>query len=145
MNIGLTLPNRGVMFGATNGEQLLRMARIADECGQFDSVFVGDSLLAKPRLESIVLLSAVAAITKRVRLGQHVWPAFRYATRCCWQHPSGQAWTTCLAGAPRSSCAGGSSARAVRTPKLQPTASAPGPRRADDRVHRSHQAAVERR
>jgi alkanesulfonate monooxygenase SsuD/methylene tetrahydromethanopterin reductase-like flavin-dependent oxidoreductase (luciferase family) len=76
MKIELTLPNRGVMFGAATGEQLLRHARIADECGQFDSVFVGDSLLVKPRLESIVLPSAVVAITTRVRLGTACMASF---------------------------------------------------------------------
>jgi alkanesulfonate monooxygenase SsuD/methylene tetrahydromethanopterin reductase-like flavin-dependent oxidoreductase (luciferase family) len=64
------------MFGATTSEQLLRQARIANECGQFHSVFVGDSLLAKPRLESIVLLSAIAAITTRVRLGTACMASF---------------------------------------------------------------------
>ena len=34
----------------------------------FDSVWVGDSLLAKPRLESIALLSALAGVTRRMRL-----------------------------------------------------------------------------
>jgi alkanesulfonate monooxygenase SsuD/methylene tetrahydromethanopterin reductase-like flavin-dependent oxidoreductase (luciferase family) len=76
MKIGLTLPNRGVMFGATTSEQLIRHARIADQCGQFDSVFVGDSLLAKPRLDSIVLLSAIAAVTTRVRLGTACMASF---------------------------------------------------------------------
>ena len=31
MKIGLTLPNRGVLFGATTPEQMLQMAEIADE------------------------------------------------------------------------------------------------------------------
>ena len=34
MKIGLTLPNRGVLFGATTPEQMLQMAEIADESGQ---------------------------------------------------------------------------------------------------------------
>jgi alkanesulfonate monooxygenase SsuD/methylene tetrahydromethanopterin reductase-like flavin-dependent oxidoreductase (luciferase family) len=66
---GLSLPNRGVLFGATSVDELLDLAAEADASGAFDSVWVGDSLFAKPRLESLVLLSAIAARTRRVRLG----------------------------------------------------------------------------
>src|SRR3989441_4031993 len=66
---GLSLPNRGVLFGATSSDELLAVSEQADASGVFDSVWVGDSLFAKPRLESLVLLSALAARTRRVRLG----------------------------------------------------------------------------
>ena len=66
---GLSLPNRGVLFGATSSDELLDVSEQADASGAFDSVWVGDSLFAKPRLESLVLLSAIAARTRRVRLG----------------------------------------------------------------------------
>jgi alkanesulfonate monooxygenase SsuD/methylene tetrahydromethanopterin reductase-like flavin-dependent oxidoreductase (luciferase family) len=65
---GLTLPNRGVIIGATTVEEMLQMAEWADAAG-WDSVWVGDSILAKPRLDAIVLLGAFAARTRRVRLG----------------------------------------------------------------------------
>jgi alkanesulfonate monooxygenase SsuD/methylene tetrahydromethanopterin reductase-like flavin-dependent oxidoreductase (luciferase family) len=65
---GLTLPNRGVIIGATTVEEMLQMAEWADSAG-WDSVWVGDSIFAKPRLDAIVLLGALAARTKRVRLG----------------------------------------------------------------------------
>ena len=39
------------------------------QSGFFDSVWVGDNLLSKPRLEAIVALSALAARTRRVKLG----------------------------------------------------------------------------
>jgi alkanesulfonate monooxygenase SsuD/methylene tetrahydromethanopterin reductase-like flavin-dependent oxidoreductase (luciferase family) len=65
---GLTLPNRGVVIGATTVPEMLEMAKWADDAG-WDSVWVGDSVLAKPRLDSLVLLGALAACTKRVRLG----------------------------------------------------------------------------
>ena len=65
---GLTLANRAVVIGAIKVEALLRMAEQAEASGVFDAVWVGDSLLAKPRLESVTLLSALAAVTTKVRL-----------------------------------------------------------------------------
>lgn len=69
LKIGFTLPNRGVLFGATSATELLDLAEIADRTGGFESVWVGDSLLGKPRLESIALLAGIAARTKQVRIG----------------------------------------------------------------------------
>ena len=66
---GLSLPNRGVLFGATRVDELLLLSEHADRSEAFDSIWVGDSLFAKPRLESLVLLAALAARTRRVRLG----------------------------------------------------------------------------
>jgi alkanesulfonate monooxygenase SsuD/methylene tetrahydromethanopterin reductase-like flavin-dependent oxidoreductase (luciferase family) len=65
---GLTLPNRGVVIGATTVPEMLEMSEWADGAG-WDSVWVGDSIFAKPRLDAIALLGALAARTKRVRLG----------------------------------------------------------------------------
>jgi alkanesulfonate monooxygenase SsuD/methylene tetrahydromethanopterin reductase-like flavin-dependent oxidoreductase (luciferase family) len=50
-------------------EALFQAAEQADASGAFDSVWVGDNLLSKPRLEAIVTLSALAVRTKRVKLG----------------------------------------------------------------------------
>src|SRR5919205_2881702 len=69
MQFGLTLPNRGVLFGVTTPEQMMQMAEIADSSEAFRSVWVGDSLLGKPRMEAVALLSGIAARTRRVRLG----------------------------------------------------------------------------
>jgi alkanesulfonate monooxygenase SsuD/methylene tetrahydromethanopterin reductase-like flavin-dependent oxidoreductase (luciferase family) len=66
---GISLPNRGVLIGAVTPDELLQVAVDAEATGFFESVWVGDSLMHKPRLESIVTLSAIAARTKRVRLG----------------------------------------------------------------------------
>ena len=68
-SFGLTLANRGVIIGAVTVADLMRMTEKAEGSGAFDAVWVGDSLLAKPRLESVTLLSALAAITTKVRLG----------------------------------------------------------------------------
>jgi alkanesulfonate monooxygenase SsuD/methylene tetrahydromethanopterin reductase-like flavin-dependent oxidoreductase (luciferase family) len=76
MKIGLTLPNRGVLFDVTTPDEMLRMAEVADESGVFESVWVGDSLLGKPRMESVALLAGVAARTKRVRLGPACMASF---------------------------------------------------------------------
>jgi alkanesulfonate monooxygenase SsuD/methylene tetrahydromethanopterin reductase-like flavin-dependent oxidoreductase (luciferase family) len=76
MDIGLTLPNRGVLLGVTTSEQMLDLAETADLSGLFRSVWVGDSLLGKPRTESVSLLGGIAARTKRVRLGPACMASF---------------------------------------------------------------------
>jgi alkanesulfonate monooxygenase SsuD/methylene tetrahydromethanopterin reductase-like flavin-dependent oxidoreductase (luciferase family) len=69
MDIGLTLPNRGVLLGVTTAGEMLDLAEAADRSGKFRSVWVGDSLLGKPRMESISVLAGIAGRTSRVRLG----------------------------------------------------------------------------
>ena len=66
---GLTLPQRATLFGAATWDQLLDLARIADRHDLFESVWVGDSAMAKPRPDSLALLGALSAVTTRVRLG----------------------------------------------------------------------------
>ncbi|HVA24004.1 MAG TPA: LLM class flavin-dependent oxidoreductase [Chloroflexota bacterium] len=66
LRFGLSLPNRAVLLGLPI-ETMLQAAELAEEA--FDSVWVGDNFLSKPRLEAIVALSALAARTKRVKLG----------------------------------------------------------------------------
>lgn len=68
VRFGLTLPNRGVIIGATTVDQMLSLTQKADASG-WDSAWVGDSILAKPRLDALVLLGALAAQTKHLRLG----------------------------------------------------------------------------
>jgi alkanesulfonate monooxygenase SsuD/methylene tetrahydromethanopterin reductase-like flavin-dependent oxidoreductase (luciferase family) len=65
---GLTLPNRGVIIGATTVDEMFTLAQKAEEA-DWDSVWVGDSIFAKPRLDALVLLGALAAKTNRVKLG----------------------------------------------------------------------------
>jgi alkanesulfonate monooxygenase SsuD/methylene tetrahydromethanopterin reductase-like flavin-dependent oxidoreductase (luciferase family) len=66
---GLTLTNRAVVLGVIKARDLIDLTVTAEASGAFEAVWVGDSLLAKPRLESVTLLSALAAATSRVRLG----------------------------------------------------------------------------
>jgi alkanesulfonate monooxygenase SsuD/methylene tetrahydromethanopterin reductase-like flavin-dependent oxidoreductase (luciferase family) len=68
LRFGLSLPNRAVLFGLP-AQTLLQAAAIADRSGAFDSVWVGDNFLSKPRLEAIVTLAALAARTTHLRLG----------------------------------------------------------------------------
>lgn len=76
MRIGLTLPNRGVLMGVTTPREMLEMAEVADRSELFSGVWVGDSMLGAPRMESIALLSAIAARTRRVRLGPACMASF---------------------------------------------------------------------
>jgi len=66
---GLSLPNRGALFGLTDVEELIQTAAMAENTGVFESIWFGDSLIHKPRLEAITMLAAVATHTKKVRLG----------------------------------------------------------------------------
>ncbi len=68
VDFGLTLPNRGVVFGLETMKDLLDTAVEAEKTGQFKSLWVGDSLLAKRRPESVALMSAIAARTQKVRI-----------------------------------------------------------------------------
>jgi alkanesulfonate monooxygenase SsuD/methylene tetrahydromethanopterin reductase-like flavin-dependent oxidoreductase (luciferase family) len=69
VSFGFTIPQRGVFFGIATWPEMLAMAREADRIAMFDSVWVGDSVMAKPRPESISLLGALAGATSRVKLG----------------------------------------------------------------------------
>jgi alkanesulfonate monooxygenase SsuD/methylene tetrahydromethanopterin reductase-like flavin-dependent oxidoreductase (luciferase family) len=67
--LGFTLPQRGVFFGVTSMREMLALAARVDANPLFTSIWVGDSLGAKPRPDSLTLLGALAAVTQRVRLG----------------------------------------------------------------------------
>ena len=81
VNIGILLPTRGLLLRdepPTSADLILRLARQAEHAG-LESVWVGDSLTAKPRLEPMAALAAIAASTERVRLGTAVMlPALRH-------------------------------------------------------------------
>ena len=74
VKLGVLLPTRGMLLGdgpPADAERVIELACRAEAAG-LDSVWVGDSLTAKPRLEPLVTLAAVAARTERVRLGTAV-------------------------------------------------------------------------
>jgi alkanesulfonate monooxygenase SsuD/methylene tetrahydromethanopterin reductase-like flavin-dependent oxidoreductase (luciferase family) len=68
-SFGLTLSNRALVTRGTRPKELIDMAVQAENTGAIDAVWVGDSILSKPRLECIPLLGAIAAHTSRVKLG----------------------------------------------------------------------------
>jgi probable F420-dependent oxidoreductase len=76
--LGYLLPTRErIMSGQPETASLLALAERAEALG-FDSVWVGDSLLARPRHDALTLLTAVAARTRKVELGTAVLlPALR--------------------------------------------------------------------
>jgi alkanesulfonate monooxygenase SsuD/methylene tetrahydromethanopterin reductase-like flavin-dependent oxidoreductase (luciferase family) len=69
VSFGFTIPQRGVLFGVGTWPQMIGLARDADGSALFDSLWVGDSVMAKPRPDSISLLGALSAATTRVKLG----------------------------------------------------------------------------
>ena len=78
VELGVLIPTReAIMSGRPETAPLLTMAERAEAAG-FDAVWIGDSLIARPRHEPLTLLAAVAARTRRVRLGTAVLlPALR--------------------------------------------------------------------
>lgn len=79
IEIGVLLPTReAVMSGREETAPVLDLAARAEALG-FDSLWVGDSLLARPRHEPLTLLAGVAARTRRTTLGTAVLlPALRH-------------------------------------------------------------------
>ena len=77
---GLTLSNRGVLLGLTTPDELIEMAEAADSSGAFAHVWVGDQIMAKPRMESIVLMAGIAARTKSVRDRARLYGKFPVTT-----------------------------------------------------------------
>src|SRR5471032_628069 len=76
--LGYLLPTRErLMEGRPETVSLLALAERAEALG-FDSVWVGDSLLARPRHDPLTLLAGVAGRVPRVELGTAVLlPALR--------------------------------------------------------------------
>lgn len=73
---GLMLPSRGVLMGIFAPRYLLELADICEANPTFDGVWAGDSIIAKPRLEALVLLAAIAGRTKRITLGTAALASF---------------------------------------------------------------------
>src|SRR5439155_1907657 len=69
---GLLLPSREVLLWRDSDLSFVIDAARRAEASGYDSVWVGDSLLARPRGEPLTLLAALAGATKNVALGTAV-------------------------------------------------------------------------
>src|SRR4029453_13383737 len=82
MRLGVLLPHRAVVLQSARRPPLevcWTAARLCDEAGL--DLWVGDSVVAKPRLEPLTPLAYLAAMTQRARLGTAVLlPALRQPT-----------------------------------------------------------------
>src|SRR4051812_46673133 len=82
MRLGVLLPHRAVVIQSMRRpplEECWSVARACDDAGM--DVWVGDSIVAKPRVEPLTTLAYCAAITKRARLGTAILlPALRQPT-----------------------------------------------------------------
>jgi len=75
VNFGILLPTReAIMSGRGDPSSLYQIAERAEALG-FHSVWVGDSLTARPRIDALTTLAAVGARTQRVRLGTAIFLA----------------------------------------------------------------------
>lgn len=74
-NFGVLLPTREVvMAGRSEPSSIFELADRAEALG-FHSVWVGDSLTARPRVEALTTLAAVGARTRHIRLGTAIFLA----------------------------------------------------------------------
>jgi alkanesulfonate monooxygenase SsuD/methylene tetrahydromethanopterin reductase-like flavin-dependent oxidoreductase (luciferase family) len=83
MTFGIDLHNRACLFFPKHGldyglGRLIDLAVLCEELG-FDSVSVGDSLLAKPRWRPIPTMAAIAARTSRITVASHILAPQYYA------------------------------------------------------------------
>lgn len=78
VELGVLIPTReAIMSGRPETGPLLTMAERAEAAG-FDSVWIGDSITARPRHEPLTLMAGIAGRTRRVRIGTGVLlPALR--------------------------------------------------------------------
>jgi len=72
--LGIVLPTRAILLQDHSNKDLSSIFRLAQkaEMSGLNSVWVGDSLIAKPRLEPLSTLAALAMETDRVKLGTAV-------------------------------------------------------------------------
>jgi len=76
VRFGYLVPTRDAVMRAPAGradiQRMLELAVLSERMG-FDSIWVGDSILARPRFEALTTLAAVAARTSRAQLGTAVY------------------------------------------------------------------------
>src|SRR4026207_1215861 len=73
--LGIRLPTRELMLsGRAEPSSIYDLADRTEALG-FHSVWVGDSVVAKPRLDALTTLAAVGGSARRIRLGTAVYLA----------------------------------------------------------------------
>jgi probable F420-dependent oxidoreductase len=76
LKFGYLIPTREAVMNSPGGHadigRMLDLAVKAEQIG-FDSVWVGDSILARPRFEALTTLASIAMLTKQVELGTAVY------------------------------------------------------------------------
>lgn len=72
IRVGYLLPTReGIMEGRHEALPIVDLAERAEQAG-LDSVWLGDSLTAKPRHDPITMMATIAGRTKRIQIGTAV-------------------------------------------------------------------------
>ena len=72
LSLGYLLPTRELMReGRHEAASTLALADRAEQLG-LDSVWVGDSVIAKPRHDPLTMLAAIAGRTQRIKMGTAV-------------------------------------------------------------------------
>jgi alkanesulfonate monooxygenase SsuD/methylene tetrahydromethanopterin reductase-like flavin-dependent oxidoreductase (luciferase family) len=93
VSYGYLAPTRGVVLGsggqtslaARTQADIVQVAKRAEALG-FETIWVGDSVLAKPRLEPLTVLSAVATATDAAGIGSAIYlPTLRDAVNVAHQ------------------------------------------------------------
>ncbi len=127
-SFGLILANRAVVLGAITAADLISIAQRGEASGAFDALWVGDSLLAKPRLEAVTLLSTLAGATSRLRLGVGCLATFVHRHPVMFAHQwasldvlsAGRAWLAVCLGGPDEANAAQALEHAVMAVKQNP-------------------------
>src|SRR5262245_66316984 len=85
-NFGVLLPTReAVISGRSDPSVLFQLAERVEVLG-FHSVWAGDSLTARPRIDALTTLAGVGARTHRVRIGKAIFlAALRHSTLLAYQ------------------------------------------------------------
>src|SRR3989304_1666345 len=73
---GFLVPTRDAVMRAADGradiQRMIDLAVLSERMG-FHSIWIGDSILARPRFEALTTLAAIAARTARAQLGTAVY------------------------------------------------------------------------
>jgi probable F420-dependent oxidoreductase len=76
IKFGYLVPTRDAVMRAPDGRadirRMLDLAVRSEQMG-YDSLWIGDSLLARPRFEALTTLAAISALTKKIELGTAVY------------------------------------------------------------------------